>query len=86
MRIEYTKLVFCILMGVVTSLYHPDKQILDRRHPDIVAILLAQATKEMLWRHSCNVGLLVGVCSVGNGIVAIATSLDAVEDDADEDY
>lgn len=40
----------------------------------------------MLWWHSCDVGLLVGVCSVGDGIVAIATSLDAVEDDADEDY
>jgi hypothetical protein len=73
-------------MGVVTSLEHPDKQISDSRRPDIVAILLAQATKEMLWRYSCDVGLLVGVCSVGNGIVAIATSLNAIEDNADKDY
>ena len=61
------------------------KQISDCRRPDAVAILLAQVTKEMLWRHSCDVGLLVGVCRVRNRIVAIATSLDAVEDDADKD-
>jgi len=73
-------------MGVVTSLEHPDKQISDRRCPNTIAILLAQATKEMLWWHSCDVGLLVGVCRVRNRIVAIATSLDAVEDDADKDY
>src|SRR5271155_4003239 len=73
-------------MGVVTSLEHPDKQISDRRRPDTIAILLAQATKEMLWRHSCDVGLLVGVCRVRYRIVAIATSLDAVEDDADKHY
>src|SRR5271170_4886429 len=73
-------------MGVVTSLEYPDKQISDRRRPDTIAILLAQATKEMLWRHSCDIGLLVGVCRVRNRIVAIATSLDAVEDDADKHY
>jgi hypothetical protein len=70
---------------VVTSLIHLDSAS-DGRRSDTVAIPLAQAAKEMLWWYSGNVGLLVGVCSARNGIVTIATALNAVEDDADKDY
>ena len=40
----------------------------------------------MLRRYAGDIGLLVRVCIVGNGIVAIAAALDAIEDDANEDH
>lgn len=63
-----------------------DKAVSDSRRPNTVAISLAQAAEKMSWRYTGDVGLLVGVGGARNGIVAVPTALEPVEDDANEDY
>jgi len=71
-------------MWAVTSLEHPLQTGLYSWWT--AAVSLTQATKQVLWRHSCDVRVLVVVGSVWYGVVACATPLDAIEDDTDEYY
>ena len=47
-------------------------------------VMRSQAAEKPFRGHPVDVGILVGVWRVGNGVIAIATPLDAIEDNTNQ--